>query len=209
MRPKKKHRAAGRTAPSDVVIVGGGVMGCASAWLLARAGLAVTVLERSVPGAEASSAAAGILGVSAEAHAPGAMSELAQKSGALYPAFCAALGRDTGIDVEYRPCGVLRVAFSPAEARALGREGRAQRGKAKALSAQRLRQLVPELSAELELVPPPWAPEPPPPLLEVAPSPPGDGASDSPVQARSSSGAAIHRRTIGIESRQPRRSPQS
>src|SRR6476469_2293955 len=40
----------------DVVIVGGGVMGCASAWDLARAGLRVTVLERSVPAALEASA---------------------------------------------------------------------------------------------------------------------------------------------------------
>jgi glycine/D-amino acid oxidase-like deaminating enzyme len=104
-----------RSRTTDVVIVGGGIMGCASAWLLARRGLDVTVLERSVPGAEASSAAAGILGVSAEGHAPGAMSALAQKSGRLYPAFCADLGRATGIDVEYRKCGVLRVTFDRRE----------------------------------------------------------------------------------------------
>ncbi|MBL8612165.1 MAG: FAD-dependent oxidoreductase, partial [Myxococcales bacterium] len=42
-----------------VVIVGGGIMGCASAYALARAGAEVIVLERAVPGAEASSAAAG------------------------------------------------------------------------------------------------------------------------------------------------------
>ena len=84
---------------TDVIIVGGGVMGCASAWLLARRGLRVTVLERSVPGAEASSAAAGILGVTAEAHPNGAMSELARASGALYPAFCAGLSKATDIDV--------------------------------------------------------------------------------------------------------------
>jgi len=142
--PRKKHRAAPARPKADVVIVGGGVMGCASAWLLARRGLSVTVLERSVPGAEASSAAAGILGVSAEDHAPGAMSELARASGARYARFCADLGRATEIDVEYRNCGVLRVAFSKAEVRTLARQPGAQ-----ALSLQEIARLEPELSRAL------------------------------------------------------------
>ncbi|HVJ17506.1 MAG TPA: FAD-dependent oxidoreductase, partial [Polyangiaceae bacterium] len=142
MTSKKKQRAAKTRSPAtDVVIVGGGVMGCASAWLLAQRGLEVTVLERSVPGAEASSAAAGILGVGAEEHAPGAMTELAHKSGALYPAFCRELGRATGIDVEYRACGVLRVEFA---AKALPRHGGAKK-----LSRKELARLEPELSDKL------------------------------------------------------------
>ena len=81
-----------------VVVVGGGVMGCSAAWELARHGFRVTVLERSVPGAEASSAAAGILGAEVEAHAPGPLVELAHASRKLYARFAAALGRETGIE---------------------------------------------------------------------------------------------------------------
>src|SRR5688572_30045104 len=95
----------------DVVIVGGGVMGCACAWRLARDGARVVVLEKSVPGAEASSAAAGILGAQAEAHAPGPMFELSLKSRAMYPRWAKALFEDTGMDVGYRASGLLRVAF--------------------------------------------------------------------------------------------------
>ena len=40
----------------DVAIVGGGIMGCAVALRLAARGLNVTVIERGIPGAEASSA---------------------------------------------------------------------------------------------------------------------------------------------------------
>ncbi len=84
-------------------------MGSASALALARRGDTVTVLERAVPGAEASSAAAGILGAQAEAHAPGAETDLFLHSRALYDAFAADLVASTGIDVGFRTCGVLRV----------------------------------------------------------------------------------------------------
>lgn len=93
----------------SVVLIGGGIMGSASALALARRGDVVTVLERAVPGAEASSAAAGILGAQAEAHAPGEETDLLLHSRSLYDAFAADLVASTGIDVGFRPCGVLRV----------------------------------------------------------------------------------------------------
>lgn len=95
----------------DVVIVGGGVMGCASALSLARAGLSVTVLERSVPGAEASSAAAGILGPAVEAHADDpAMLRLGLRSRELHAELAAWLREEHGVDVGFRRCGVLLTA---------------------------------------------------------------------------------------------------
>src|SRR5437764_11371555 len=48
-----------RTA--DVVVIGGGVIGCAIAFRLAQAHLKVVVLERGEPGGEASGAAAGMI----------------------------------------------------------------------------------------------------------------------------------------------------
>ena len=96
---------------ADVILVGGGVMGCASALALANAGARVLVLERSVPGAEASSAAAGILGAQTEAHEAGPFFDLARQSRARYGPWVERLRESTGIDVGYRPCGVLRVAF--------------------------------------------------------------------------------------------------
>lgn len=93
------------------MIVGGGVVGCATAWELARKGVAVTVLERSVPGAEASSAAAGILGAQAEAHGGGPMTTLSLAARARYPRWEKALRQATGIDIGYRRSGLMRVGF--------------------------------------------------------------------------------------------------
>jgi glycine/D-amino acid oxidase-like deaminating enzyme len=44
---------------TDVLVVGGGIAGCMTAWLLAREGVDVTVLEARAPGAGASGANAG------------------------------------------------------------------------------------------------------------------------------------------------------
>jgi glycine oxidase len=100
---------------SDVIIVGGGIMGCGIALRLRQAGARVTVLERSIPGAEASSAAAGILAPQMESEGPGPFLELCLRSRELYPAFASELRELTGVDVAYRPCGVLKVAFDEAD----------------------------------------------------------------------------------------------
>src|SRR5205814_5955974 len=86
---------------ADVAIVGGGVMGCAIALRLAQRGLSVTVVERGIPGAEASSAAAGILGPQWEAEGAGPLLDLGLRSRALYPSFAAELRELSGIDIGY------------------------------------------------------------------------------------------------------------
>jgi glycine oxidase len=96
---------------ADVAVIGGGIMGCATALRLAQRGLRVTVIERGIPGAEASSAAAGILGPQMEAEGTGPLLELGLRSRALYPALAAELRDATGIDVGYARSGVLAVAL--------------------------------------------------------------------------------------------------
>ncbi len=100
-----------------VAIVGGGVMGCATALAIAARGANAIVLERAVPGAEASSAAAGILGAQAELHGP-----TRERNAALFARardawrpWAEELRDASGIDVGHRVSGVLRVAFSEAE----------------------------------------------------------------------------------------------
>jgi len=111
--------APGANQPSDVAIIGGGIMGSAVALRLCQRGIGVTVIERGIPGAEASSAAAGILGPQMEAEGPGPLLELGLKSRALYPALAAELRELTGIDVGYDRSGVLAVAFDEAGEAAL------------------------------------------------------------------------------------------
>ena len=115
-RAPSRPPAPSPAAPStDVAIVGGGIMGSAIALRLAQRGLRVTVIERGIPGAEASSAAAGILGPQMEAEGPGPLLDLGLRSRALYPALASELHDATGIDVGYAKSGVLAVALTDAE----------------------------------------------------------------------------------------------
>jgi glycine oxidase len=132
---------------ASVVVVGGGVMGCACAWELARAGARVVVLERSVPGAEASSAAAGILGAQVEAHDDGPLAALGRASRRLYPRFVRELARSTGIDVEYRESGVLKVASSTRALGDLARSVAWQKPSPLRVNRSWLRREEPELAA--------------------------------------------------------------
>lgn len=96
---------------ADVVIVGGGVIGCAVARRAARDGLSVVVAERGTPGMEASWAAAGMLSPLAEADAPGPFLDLLIAAREVYPAYAAALREETGADVAYADAGTLYVAL--------------------------------------------------------------------------------------------------
>lgn len=104
----------------DVIVVGGGIIGLSIAWFLAKSKVAVTVLERGEPGREASWAAAGMLAPQGESQA-GAFLDLCLKGLDLYPDFADRLRQETGVDVEYRAEGALRVALDDAEAEELQR----------------------------------------------------------------------------------------
>jgi glycine oxidase len=95
----------------DVIIIGGGVIGCAVAWRLAQAKVPVLVLERAIPGAEASSAAGGILAAQEEATGPGPLSELALASRARFAPIAAELRAETGMDIGYRATGVINACL--------------------------------------------------------------------------------------------------
>jgi glycine oxidase len=95
----------------DVVVIGAGIQGCAVALRLAQAGKQVVVLERSIPGAEASSAAGGILSPGVEAVEPGPFYDLCTASLARYQAFADEVTRLSGLAVSYRKAGTLEVAL--------------------------------------------------------------------------------------------------
>src|SRR5688572_27002411 len=103
---------------SDVVIIGGGVIGLAIARELSRRGVRdVTLIERAGLGAEASSAAAGMLAPQAEADQADAFFFLTCRSRDMYPGFAADLLSETGIDIEIETTGTLYLGFTEDDAR--------------------------------------------------------------------------------------------
>ena len=110
----------------DVVIVGGGVIGCMIALELTdRYQADVVVLERAVPGAEASSAAAGILGAQVESHQKpkdgGMLFTLLLASRARHAELDARLREMVGVGTGYRKCGLVRVTHDASSLEKLAR----------------------------------------------------------------------------------------
>lgn len=103
-----------------VIIVGGGVMGLSIAWELRRdRTIDVVVLEKSIPGAEASSAAAGMLAPQFECDKPGPMLDLCLLSRMQWPKFARELEEQSQVPVHYLPSGGLQIAFTDDENAAL------------------------------------------------------------------------------------------
>jgi len=104
---------------ADVVIVGGGVIGCATAFWLAKAGLRPLVLERDQLGCEASGEAAGMLAPQSEADQAGPFFELCLAGRSLFAALAEELKATTGIDIEHRQIGILIPFFRHSDQKVL------------------------------------------------------------------------------------------
>jgi glycine oxidase len=98
---------------SDVLIVGGGAIGGALAWSLARRGVSVTLVEAGPIGRGASWAAAGVLAPDWSAETPPALSTLAVESLAAWPDWVAELEEQTGTGLNFRKDGLLNVWVDP------------------------------------------------------------------------------------------------
>ncbi|MDH4036876.1 MAG: glycine oxidase ThiO [Candidatus Krumholzibacteria bacterium] len=95
----------------SVIVVGGGVIGLAVAWRLARGGATVTVIERGRAGRAASWVAAGMLApISEAAFDDHTYVAFARASMARFPGFLKELDADSGITVGLDTQGTLVVA---------------------------------------------------------------------------------------------------
>ncbi|MEX0801209.1 MAG: glycine oxidase ThiO [Dehalococcoidia bacterium] len=103
---------------AGIAIVGGGVVGCATAYYLSKEGANVTLLERGELAGEATGAAAGIL-TPAETMPGGVFRDLCAAGAALYPSLVEALRDEIGIDVQHTRSGVLLPAENEGRAHAL------------------------------------------------------------------------------------------
>ena len=134
---------------SDVVIIGGGVIGCTTAYRAAQAGLRVTVVERGACGSESSWAGAGILLPGSHARMD-PLALIRRASVARYPAFAAELLERTGIDPQYLPCGGLDLITDSNQDAAADREVAAADGRQTPAGEPVVERLTPRQTGILE-----------------------------------------------------------
>jgi glycine oxidase len=100
---------------SDVIVVGGGIIGLTVAYYLSREQVRVTLVERGVVGREASWAAAGYLSFQGSSNLPGPRLDLTRSSCQMYAGWIEELGEFTAADTGYLRCGLLEVCLDEAE----------------------------------------------------------------------------------------------
>lgn len=91
----------------DFLIIGGGVIGLATAFRLAQEGAQVTIVERNLIGAESSWAGGGILSPLLPWEYASPVTDLCEQGASRYPDWIAAIQDSSGLDAEYWHCGML------------------------------------------------------------------------------------------------------
>ena len=140
---------------SDVLIIGGGVTGCAAAYYLSTLGIKTTIVERSGVASQASGYAAGGLNPLEGYEIPGLLSDFAMVSYLLHLALWEPLQEKTGINYYGRILDLLKVAYDESGLQALEKsrqifEDAGEHGfKVEKLSASGLFAMEPKLSREI------------------------------------------------------------
>src|SRR5207302_2208065 len=98
---------------TNILIIGGGITGCAIAYYLRQAHVDVTVLDQGEMGAQASSAAAGLLAPLGSLSGPGPLADLLLASWSLFPTLVPELEEASGIHLAYERSGSLRLVRNP------------------------------------------------------------------------------------------------
>lgn len=133
----------------DCLIVGGGVIGLSLAYELNSRGMSVRVIERGLPGQEASWAGAGLLPPAKRSTARNALEALAGLSSEMHAEWARELLVQTGVDTGYRRSGSVHIARDEESAlllAQLGRQLREQQIEAQELEARDLAQIEPALA---------------------------------------------------------------
>ena len=101
-------------AQKKIAVIGGGIMGLASALELAQRGAAVTVLDQGAFGQEASRASAGMIGPQSEAMENDAYFQATLASRDMWPEYAKDLAEKSGLDFGFQKKGAIHLAFGAA-----------------------------------------------------------------------------------------------
>jgi glycine oxidase len=138
---------------ADVVVIGGGIVGCSIAFELAKAGTRVCVLEHGGFGEESSAAAAGMLSGQHGVTNFGPRYHLHHEARELHATLAAELRERTGLDVQFCRWGLLDLLFTPGDIRAADRcyAAQTQQGlRVERLSREATLHLEPALAPDLQ-----------------------------------------------------------
>jgi len=140
----------------EFVIIGGGVVGAALGWNLARVGKDVLVLDGEDLDARASRANLGLVWVSGKGAGAPAYARWSLGAAQLWPQLAEMLLQDTGIDVQLRQGGGFSFALSEqefgqlrSEAETIARETNGELGDFEILDGDEARSRVPFLGSEV------------------------------------------------------------
>ena len=139
-------------APSDIVVIGAGVVGCAVAYELARRGASVQIVDDRPAGMGATQASAGVLAPYIEAREEGPLLDLTTRSLDLFDKFIARVSSVSGIPVIYQRTGTLDVALSEDTVRRFRQSAAMLAGRgvaAELLDSERARAEEPHLTGDV------------------------------------------------------------
>ncbi|MEO5894376.1 MAG: glycine oxidase ThiO [Vicinamibacterales bacterium] len=134
------------SARQSVAVVGGGVIGCAVAFELARRGVDVSVWDCRAVGAGATQASAGILAPYIEGHEGGALLDLTVRGLSVYEGFVESVRSASTTQFEFRRNGTIEIADDQDRARELKARG-SLLANAQWLDAEALQESEPSVSA--------------------------------------------------------------
>tara|TARA_Y100000310_G_scaffold38326_1_gene35937 strand:- start:10124 stop:11236 length:1113 start_codon:yes stop_codon:yes gene_type:complete len=135
-----------------VIVIGAGIIGLSVSFYLKKHDFDVTVIDKNKAGMEASYAAAGMLAAQSEFDFYEDFMDFCIQSRDMYAGFCREIENASGIDVEFRKCGMIRPALTEEHEKHLKNNYEWQKKKGfeiEFLSGNELRKLEPSLSENI------------------------------------------------------------
>ena len=106
----------------DVLIIGSGVIGMSIARQLSATNYDIAIIDRDVPGKHASYKAGGMLGAQNEFTEDNDLYKLAIESREMFPKLSESLLNETGIDIQFKDSGLIKIANQEDDLESLTRQ---------------------------------------------------------------------------------------